>query len=94
MNRREFLKRIAAGAVLAVLDFSAGESAAVLRPAAGATAGAMAERMVLGGNLFTAYARGGSSVNPGAPGQKSRLSRTGFLAGWKTTNAFSLQQLL
>jgi hypothetical protein len=94
MNRREFLKRIAAVSALAVLDFSAGESSAVLRPVAGATAGATAERMVLGGNLFTAYARGGSSVNPGAPGQKSRLSRTGFLAGWKTPNDPGLQQLL
>jgi hypothetical protein len=92
MNRREFFKRTAAAAAFAVLDFSAVESAAVLRPTAGATSGAKAEQMVLGGKLFTAYARGGSSVN--GPMQKLKLSQTRFLAGWKMANNQDFQQLL
>ena len=92
MNRRGFLKRTVAATVFAVLDFNAGESSAVLRPTAGATSSAKAEKMVLGGKLFTAYARGGSSVN--GPVQKLRLSQTRFLAGWKMANNRDFQQLL
>jgi hypothetical protein len=92
MNRREFLKRIATAVVLLSLGFSADESPAFLRPSAGVTAGASAERMVLGGNLFTAYTRGGSSVN--GPVQKLRLSQTRFSVGWKTANNPDFLQLL
>jgi hypothetical protein len=92
MNRREFLKRTVAAAVFSLMDFNTGESCAVLRPTAGATSDAKAEQMVLGGKLFTAYARGGSSVN--GPMQKLRLSQTRFLAGWKMADNQDFQQLL
>ena len=92
MNRREFLKRTVGAAVFSVLDFNAGESSVVLRPTAGATSSSKAEQMVLGGRLYTAYARGGSSVS--GPMQKLRLSQTRFLAGWKTANNQDFQQLL
>jgi hypothetical protein len=91
MNRREFLKRIAAGAALVILDFNTGESSGVSRPTAVLKAGIVPGQAVLGGNLFTAYDRGGSSVNE--PIQKLRLSQTRSLAGWKSANNHGLQIL-
>jgi len=92
MNRREFLKRIAAGAALVVLGFKTGESSAFLRPAAGMSCGLVPGQIVFGGNLFTAYARGGCSMSGSI--QKFRLSQTRSLAGWKSANNPGLQQLL
>jgi hypothetical protein len=92
MNRRDFLKRIAAGAALVVLDFNTSESSAVLIPQSGTTAGVSPGQTALGGNLFTAYTRGGCSVN--GPVQKLRLSQTRVSAAWKSANNHSLQQLL
>lgn len=92
MDRREFLKRIAAGAALVVLDFKTGEGSAVSRPGSDMKAGIRPERTALGGNLFTAYARGGSSVS--GPVQKLRLSQTRVSAGWKSADNAGLQQLL
>jgi hypothetical protein len=92
MNRREFLKRIAAGAALVVLDFKTGASCVFLRPTACMSGGLVHGHMVLGGNLFTAYARGGYSMNE--PIQKLRLSQARSLAGWKWANNHGLQQLL
>jgi hypothetical protein len=92
MNRREFLKRIAAAAAMTIFGFKAGESSTVLSPSAGATAGITTEQMVLGGELFTAYARGGSPVIGKI--QRAKLSQTRFWSGWKTSNGTGLQQLL
>lgn len=92
MNRREFLKRIATAAALVALDFKTGASSVFLRPTAGMSGGLVPGQMVLGGNLFTAYARGGCSMN--GPIHKLRLSQTRSLAGWKSANNHGLQQLL
>jgi len=106
MDRRDFLKRSLATApmLLALIlgidkcnllkgKIEPGETVNGLPM--GKTAGVATGRMTIGGNLFNGYARGRNSVD-GADLrlQRTRLSETGFMAGWQATSDLGSHKFL
>jgi hypothetical protein len=84
MDRRSFLKRSVAASVLVALSIDINECAATWQPVKGETGqnklapGLPSGRMVLGGNLFNAYARGRDSLYAA----EVRVKRTRYFL-WK-----------
>jgi hypothetical protein len=109
MDRRDFLKRSIAASVLAALTLVIDESCAIpqwaegriepYRTVKGLPTGKMGSvttgRMTCGGNLFNGYARGRDSVDASDLRlHRTRLSQTGFMAGWQATSDLGSHKFL
>ena len=103
MDRRDFLKRSiaasAAAAIALVIDsrnvflLAMDKAGAVQNTPRGETRHIAANRLTYGGNLFNGYGRGRESVDASEPRvQKTRLSQTGFLAGWAANKELGTHQ--